>query len=177
MAEPGDEITTAARGHSRLRVSHADREQVIEVLKVAFVQERLDRDEFGLRVGRALASRTYADLAALTADIPVRPTGAQPPEPVTEPVNKKAVVAVACATTMLVGVYRVALMTPDGSPAALPIIVATLVLLLVAPTGWLLLFHAWLDKRGGRQSPRVTSGPAATRRPTALPRPVPGRSW
>ena len=36
----------------------------------AFVQERLTKDEFDLRVGRALASRTYADLAALTADIP-----------------------------------------------------------------------------------------------------------
>src|SRR5215471_18969883 len=36
----------------------------------AFVQGRLDRDEFGLRADRALASRTYADLATLTADIP-----------------------------------------------------------------------------------------------------------
>ena len=30
----------------------------------------LTKDEFDLRVGQALASRTYADLGALTADIP-----------------------------------------------------------------------------------------------------------
>jgi hypothetical protein len=71
-------------------VSRADRERVIEVLKAAFVQERLDRDEFDVRVGRALASRTYADLAALTADItPARLTGSRPPEPVGESANKK----------------------------------------------------------------------------------------
>ena len=53
MAGPGDEIA-AARGQGRgeLRASHADRDQVIEVLKAAFVQERLGKDEFDLRVGR-----------------------------------------------------------------------------------------------------------------------------
>jgi hypothetical protein len=70
MAGPGDEIAAGVGGRGRLRASHADREQVIEVLKGAFVQGRLDRDEFDLRVGRALASRTSAGLAALTADIP-----------------------------------------------------------------------------------------------------------
>ena len=84
MAEPNDEVAAGADGR-RLRASHADREQVIEVLKAAFVQGRLDRDEFDLRVGRALASRTYADLAALTADIiPARLTRARPPEPARE---------------------------------------------------------------------------------------------
>jgi hypothetical protein len=156
MPEPGDEMVAGTVGRSHLRASHADREQVIEVLKAAFVQERLDRDEFDLRVGLALASPTYPELAALTADIPSRLPGAQLPgarPPATESVNKKAVTAVACATTMLVGMWRVALLTPDGSPVALPIVVATLVLFLVAPTGWLLLFHAWLENRAGRQSP------------------------
>ena len=49
------------------------------MLKAAFVQGRLDRDEFDLRVDRALASRTYADLAALTADIPTRLNSVRPP--------------------------------------------------------------------------------------------------
>ena len=61
MAGPGDEIVAGAGGRGRLRASHADREQVIEAVKAAFVHGRLDRDEFDLRVGRALASRTYAD--------------------------------------------------------------------------------------------------------------------
>jgi hypothetical protein len=62
--------TAGERG--RLRTSRADREQAIDTLKAAFVQGRLTKDEFDLRVGRALASRTYADLAALTADLPDR---------------------------------------------------------------------------------------------------------
>ena len=77
---PGDEIEAGAGGRSYLRASHADREQMINRLKVAFVQGRLGKGEFDLRVGQAFASRTYADLAALTADIPTVLTGAQPLE-------------------------------------------------------------------------------------------------
>jgi len=69
----------AAVAHGRLRASQADREQVVEVLKTAFVQGRLTRDEFGGRVGRALASRTYAELTAVTVGIPAGPAAAQPP--------------------------------------------------------------------------------------------------
>ena len=41
MAGPGDEKAAAAAGRGHLRASHADREQVIDVLKAAFVQGRL----------------------------------------------------------------------------------------------------------------------------------------
>ena len=58
----------AGRGH--LRAGHDDRERVIAELKAAFVQGRLDQDELEERTARAVASRTYAELAALTADIP-----------------------------------------------------------------------------------------------------------
>ena len=78
-AGPGDEKAANAVGHSHLRASHADREQVIGTLKAAFVQGMLTKDEFDLRVGQALASRTYAELAALTADIPAGVAVAQPP--------------------------------------------------------------------------------------------------
>jgi Domain of unknown function (DUF1707) len=153
MAGPGDEI---AVGRGRLRASHADREQVIEVLKAAFVQGRLDRDEFDLRVGRALASRTYADLATLTADlIPARLTRARPPEPARESANKKrkAFAALACATPAIVGMLFVPLPPiPDGSPLYVLVIVLILVLFGGVSTGWLLLFNAWLDERARRQS-------------------------
>src|SRR5690349_6481708 len=79
MTGPGDGRTARPAGHGRLRASHADREQVIEVLKAAFVQDRLTKDEFDARVGQALASRTYADLTALTADLPAWPATGQPP--------------------------------------------------------------------------------------------------
>ena len=77
----------AAAGRDRLRAGHADREQVIDTLKTAFVHGRLTRDELGARAGQALAARTYADLAALTADIPPPPPASRgqaarrPPRP------------------------------------------------------------------------------------------------
>ena len=63
----------AAVGRGRLRAGHADRENVIDTLKNAFVHGRLTKDELGARTGQALAARTYADLAALTSDIPPAP--------------------------------------------------------------------------------------------------------
>ncbi|HEY6295281.1 MAG TPA: DUF1707 domain-containing protein [Streptosporangiaceae bacterium] len=63
----------AEAGRDQLRVGHAEREQVIEMLKTAFVDGRLIKDEFDARAGRALAARTHADLAVLTADIPAVP--------------------------------------------------------------------------------------------------------
>jgi Domain of unknown function (DUF1707) len=64
----------AAAGRDRLRAGHADREQVIEALKDAFVHGRLTKDELDTRAGGALAAQTRADLAALTADIPAVPS-------------------------------------------------------------------------------------------------------
>ena len=79
MAEPGDHKAAPARGRGRLRASHADREQAIETLKDAFAQGRLTRDELDSRVGQALASQTYAELTALTDDLPAGPAAAPPP--------------------------------------------------------------------------------------------------
>jgi DUF1707 SHOCT-like domain len=81
MAETGDGIAAGAGGHGRLRASSADREQVIGILKAAFVRGMLAKDEFDVRVGQTLASRTYADLAAVTADLPTGLASAQPPQP------------------------------------------------------------------------------------------------
>ena len=72
---PGDEKAAGGLGRGHLRASHADRERVIAALKAAFVQGRLTKDEFDSRVGRVLGSRTYAELAALTAGIPAALTG------------------------------------------------------------------------------------------------------
>ncbi len=75
---PGDDVA-AGRGH--LRASDADREQVIEVLKAAFAHGGLVKDEFEARIGRTFGSRTYAELADVTAGLtrarPVR-TPARP---------------------------------------------------------------------------------------------------
>jgi hypothetical protein len=71
-----DGEAAAARGH--LRAAHADREQVIAVLKAAFVQGRLTKDELEVRAGQTFAAKTYAELATLTADIPAIPVGLPP---------------------------------------------------------------------------------------------------
>jgi hypothetical protein len=77
-----------ARGS--VRASDADRERAVEVLKVKFVQGRLTRDELDLRVGLAFVSRTYADLAAVLADIPARPVPAVTPRPARPPARAPA---------------------------------------------------------------------------------------
>jgi Domain of unknown function (DUF1707) len=71
-----DEAGLARRGH--LRAAQADREQAITVLKAAYAQGRLTKDELEARAGQAFASRTYAELAALTADIPADLPAASP---------------------------------------------------------------------------------------------------
>jgi Domain of unknown function (DUF1707) len=78
MAEPEDHGAAPPGGDGRMRASHGDREKVIEVLKDAFAQGRLTQDELEARAGQAFASRTYAELAALTADIPAGPAAAPP---------------------------------------------------------------------------------------------------
>ena len=74
MVTGPEDRAAAARG--RLRAADADREHVIDLLKAAFVQGRLAKDELDARAGQALAARTYAELAALTDDIPAGPTTA-----------------------------------------------------------------------------------------------------
>ena len=54
---PEDQRAAARRG--QLRASQADREDVIEALKAAYVVGRLTEDEFEARVGQAFAARTH----------------------------------------------------------------------------------------------------------------------
>jgi hypothetical protein len=61
-----------------LRAAQADRERAIDVLKAAFIEERLTKDAFDLRVDQALASRTYGELAAATGGLRVGPTADRP---------------------------------------------------------------------------------------------------
>jgi hypothetical protein len=54
----------------QLRASHQDRDRVVEVLRVAAGDGRLTPEELDERLEAALTARTYAELAALTADLP-----------------------------------------------------------------------------------------------------------
>ncbi|GAA1016499.1 hypothetical protein Aple_019640 [Acrocarpospora pleiomorpha] len=53
-----------------LRVSHEEREAVVERLSTAAADGRIDLSELDVRLDLALNAKTYADLAALTADLP-----------------------------------------------------------------------------------------------------------
>ncbi|MFE6358093.1 MULTISPECIES: DUF1707 SHOCT-like domain-containing protein [Streptomyces] len=53
-----------------LRASHDDREVVVEQLRDAAAEGRIDLDELDARLEQALKSRTHAELAVLTADLP-----------------------------------------------------------------------------------------------------------
>ena len=69
IEEPRD---GAGRDPKLLRVSHADRDQVVEILRNAAADGRLDTDELEERVERALVARTFAELEPLTDDLPVQ---------------------------------------------------------------------------------------------------------
>jgi hypothetical protein len=161
-----------------MRASHADREQVIETLKAAFVQGRLDRDEFDLRVGQTFASRTYAELAALTADIPARLTTARPPAPAPvqdeQPLLRPGRV-IRATTAVYAGVWAYALLlSPHGdvNPTTAWLVFGgfwAYLIILVVCVGQMVALRR--KKRSGGQSPRQPAagagGQASQRLPSA----------
>jgi Domain of unknown function (DUF1707) len=100
----GNELAAVAGGHGQLRASDADREQAVDLLKDAFVQGQLTSAELDVRAGQALAAKTYAQLAALTADIGAASTAAEdPPKPArTRPSASKASKAGKSATAAVI---------------------------------------------------------------------------
>ena len=166
----------ASAGRGRLRTSHADREQVIDVLKAAFVQGRLTRDELDERLARVLASRTYADLAAVTADLPVplittelpvRPVRARAP-------GNRAVTSglrvIGVAITLAAGAWAAAWLTGSTElfVLAMTITIAAVGSLLL---GGAVILEARHEQRFSGQLPprRGGSGRASGRQPSAGP--------
>jgi Domain of unknown function (DUF1707) len=178
MAGPGDEIAAGAGGRGHLRASHADREQVIGTLKAAFVAGMLAKDEFDLRVGQALASRTYAQLAALTADLPAGLAAAQPPGPARaaggQPFLRPGQVSTV-ATMVYAGAWVYALLFPRASePVAGGLVfLGGLVYLAVLAIAVAVALENRRDMRSGGQLPRGQApgagGPAFRRLPPASP--------
>lgn len=68
------------RPGSELRAGHADRDAVVERLREAAGDGRLDLEELEERVEKALSARTYGELAVLTADLPDSQEPAPPAE-------------------------------------------------------------------------------------------------
>jgi hypothetical protein len=68
-----------------MRAASADRERAVDVLKAGFAEGRLTQDEYNERMNRAYVARTYAELTALTADLPAGATPMAYPMPVYQP--------------------------------------------------------------------------------------------
>jgi Domain of unknown function (DUF1707) len=179
MAGPQD---PAAASGDQLRAGHADREQVIETLKTAFVHGRLTKDEFDVRVGQVLASRTYQELAAVIADIPGGLTTAKPPAPARgqggQPVLRPGPV-VKAATALYAGVWVYASFFPHGEGSNGPAMFVTLtfvggfvyLIILAICVGHMVALRR--EQRSGGQSPRRPAagagGQASQRLPSADP--------
>ena len=180
---PGDELAAAAAGRGRLRVSHADREQVIGTLKAAFVQGMLAKDEFDLRVGQAFVSRTYAELTALTADLPAGLAVAQPPRPARtqDEIMHRPGWFVAVATALCAGVQAFVFLpswptNSEGDPPQgliLLFFVNTLMYLFAVLIGVVNMVALRREKRSGGRPPRRPApgagGQASPRPPSASP--------
>ena len=72
-----------------LRVGDAERQQVVDQLRVHLGAGRLELDEFEERTAQALAARTVGDLVPLTSDLPAVRTGTKGP-PVRLPERRPA---------------------------------------------------------------------------------------
>ncbi len=55
---------------SELRVSDAERHEVVDALSKHFADGRLDQTEFDERMGKAMSAKTRADLSGLLVDLP-----------------------------------------------------------------------------------------------------------
>ncbi len=172
MPELGDDSAMPLPGSGRLLASHADREHIIDVLKDAFVQDRLTKDEFDARVSHAFAARTLADLALLTADLPAVPPLGPPAEPGrpwrpenTSARNSARVVAV--STVLTASAWAGALLggTETALAGGLALALTFIWLGIVCLFGSVLL-EARLDKR---RRGRLRRGPGGKPRPRLNP--------
>lgn len=97
--------TTAVPQAPGLRCTHADRDRVVELLKNAYAEGRLDQAEFDARFDQTMNARTYADLDPILADLvpgaPVPP--AAPARPLADPptTEERLLAALAQATTYI----------------------------------------------------------------------------
>ena len=161
---PGDEMAAGA-GRGRLRASHVDREQVIGTLKAAFVQGRLTKDELDARVGQTLASRTYADLAAVTADLPA---GLARTQPGRQPAPAKArppasVAVILCPAGIFASAGLVHAVFTGNDRLVMAFIMPAFISLVAWIVAGVMMADAWHQKRSRGQLP-----PPSARRGPAL---------
>ncbi|HTX28285.1 MAG TPA: DUF1707 domain-containing protein [Streptosporangiaceae bacterium] len=145
------------------------RERVTRTLRAALAQGRLTEDEYDERIGRASASRSRAELAALTADLPAGRMDA----PIRPPTAGVAWVGVSVIIAAAGVVAAVLLTNVDSAGAFLAFLIAA-VTLLVAPIVTVgVMIDVRHQRRSGRQVPLQpaprTGGTPAQRPASAAP--------
>jgi len=164
MTGPGNEMPERAADGGHFRASHADRERAIDVLKTAFAEERLTKEAFDLRVDRALASRTHAELAAITSDLHVSPAAVRPAAvrpaaagPVSTPARTLAKAARRSGVCMLMAfaVVGVASLTHGENHMAIFLAFFSVIAAVIASSGFLGygVIDAWQEHRSRGQLP------------------------
>jgi hypothetical protein len=158
---PGHEL---ARRRALMRAADADREQAVDALKAAFAEGRLAKDDFETRVGRAFAARTYADLAAVAADIPPAPAPAPPRQRTARPPARRSTrkLALWCAGAALAA-ELVLVTLIFAVPLFLTVDLAVLANLVGLPLVGGLVYDTWRENRGrGQLPPPVLPDPRRT---------------
>jgi hypothetical protein len=134
---------------------------MIEMLKDAFVDGRLTKDELDMRAGRALASRTYADLAALTADLPAERIPAQPaheliraPARTRRPVNKPVKwIAYGFITPGMLAFTSVVATLTGSNPAGQLLLGASVIYFWAWLVAGAQMLHTWHENRSRQALP------------------------
>lgn len=138
------------RSHHSLRASDADRDAVVDRLRDAAGEGRLEPDELEQRVDGALRARTYGELAELLADLPgdarvlLRSTRRR-----TDPVARSAMFGAGLLVAVIV---------------AFAVVAVVAMLVLAAAAWWIALVLCWLICSGSRR--RLVWG-SAGRRPVS----------
>ncbi len=127
---------------------------MIDVLKAAFVQGRLTKDEMDARVGQTFASRTYGELAVLTADLPPGLITAPRPPTAARTRNRPPVSKVSAAAVLIIpspAVVAAAFITGSDQLGKV-----SLLFVLVYFMGWIVagaqVIANWHDKRSRGQA-------------------------
>jgi hypothetical protein len=131
-------------------LSWYDREQVIHTLKAALAQGRLTEDEHDARAAQASATRSRAELAALTADLPADLTARLPKA--SYGLTGVCVVIAAASVAAAIMLWQ-----PDNYPAFALALCTGATLILAPPVTVGLMVDARHQKRSGGQ---LRLGPA-----------------
>jgi hypothetical protein len=155
ITEPGDETAAGASGSlPECHADHEHRDRVIRTLKAALVQGRLTEDEYDSRAAQASASSSHAELAALTADLPVDRIDAPARPPMANDVRAGVCVIIAAASV----VTGILLWQPDNGLAFMTFIVAAVTLLVTPIVTVGLIFDVRHQKRSGGQPKAARDG-------------------